>query len=302
MLSKYGCEGELVKIDCDTSLVIDIVRANYGRLSPQVCAPLANQEGSGQDCLHRSSKAVLDRQCAGKHSCLVRASADVFHNSECPLVTKYLEVHYRCVEDRAGQRKELVPPWLEDLHATFSPVVRHRAVTSSTTTTVETSEDVNDNNVTNDDEEHGTVISEAPQPSENGSKHHHQAANSQGRYFLIHDNSGESDSSKDGDDGVTTLIISVTISIVSTILSIIIFVHICRKVRGKTISGGTSDGNDQACYECHPISGGGEYQYQVSSNKLDSIPYQADSNKINSIPVIPIQANLFVSLNFLKST
>merc|ERR1712227_671515 len=65
LLSKYGCEGELVKIDCDTSLVIDIVRANYGRLSPQVCAPLANQEGSGQDCLHRSSKAVLDRQCAG---------------------------------------------------------------------------------------------------------------------------------------------------------------------------------------------------------------------------------------------
>ena len=58
LLSKYGCEGELVKIDCDNSLVIDIVRANYGRLSSQVCAVT---RGPGtppghvqhRDCLHR---------------------------------------------------------------------------------------------------------------------------------------------------------------------------------------------------------------------------------------------------------
>ena len=186
-----------------------------------------------------------------------------------------------------GQRKELIPPWLEDLHATFRPVVR----TVTSTTTVKTSEDVNDNKPTNDDEDLTTVISEAPQPSENGSKYH-QAANSQGRYFLIHDNSGESDSDKTGDEGVTTLIISISISIVSTILSIIIIVHICRKVRGKTISSGTNS-SDEACYECHPIGSGGDYQYHVNSNKLDSIPYQVDSNKINSIPVIPIQERLF---------
>merc|ERR1719270_3039769 len=91
------------------------------------------------------------------------------------------------------------------------------------------------------------------------------------------------------------MIINIT-STPTTILSIIIIVHICRKVRGKTISSGTNS-SDEACYECHPIGSGGDYQYHVNSNKLDSIPYQVDSNKINSIPVIPIQNLIYAPVS-----
>ena len=94
MLSKYGCEGELVKISCDNRRVVQVVRANYGRLSPLVCV---TGHETGGDCLHRSSKTVLDRQCAGVSSCVIRASSDMFPGviTECPMVTRYLEVHYR---------------------------------------------------------------------------------------------------------------------------------------------------------------------------------------------------------------
>jgi len=277
LLSKYGCEGELVKIDCDNSLVIDIVRANYGRLSSMVCSrSLTGSPGHHQDCLHRSSKAVLDRRCGGHHSCLVRASSDLLPSDECPQVGKYLEIHYRCVQDRSSQNRELIPPWLEDLHATYRPVAK--TVTQSTTTAKisDNSDDTEDENEnggeTNDDEVTRAVIIDTPKPSQNTSK---APPNSQGRYFLIQNDEGESEVQDDEDDGnVTTLIISVSISIVSTLLSVIIIVHICRKVKSKSVNAGARvETRSQSCYECGSSSG----------------EYQLDPNKVATIPVIPIQ-------------
>ena len=144
---------------------------------------------------------------------------------------------FRCVQDRSSQNRELIPPWLEDLHATFRPVAK--TVTQSTTT-VKISDYSDDNEAvaegeTNDDGVTRAVIIDTPKPSPNTSK---APPNSQGRYFLIQDE-GESEVEDDDDDGsLTTLIISVSISIVSTLLSVIIIVHICRKVKSKSVNAG----------------------------------------------------------------
>ena len=228
----------------------------------------------------RSSKAVLDRQCSGHSSCVVRASATMFPSDECPDVGKYLEVHYRCVQDTSSHRRELIPPWLEDLHATFRPPAK--TVTVSTTTVKISDNNDNGDSSTNDDEVASTAaISEAPQSSSNITK---SPPNSQGRYFLIHDNTKESDNNKNDDDsGVTNLIISVSISVVSSILSVIIIVHICKRVRSKNVtSTGSGSSSSQSCYECQsPTLSGGAGEYQI------------DPNKVTNVPVIPIQESLF---------
>ena len=186
LLSKYGCEGELVKIDCDSDgLVIDIVRANYGRLSPSVCPG----PGAASDCLHRSTKAVLDRRCGGGSSCVLRASQETFSGAECPGVSQYLEIHFRCVPDRqrAGARGSMVPPWLQDLHATFRPATL--GSTAAPPSASDESNESDNDDAPDDDEALSTVISEDPQSSQNSSA---ASPNSQGRYFLIHDHVEES--------------------------------------------------------------------------------------------------------------
>ena len=55
---------------------------------------------------------------------------------------------FRCVQDRSSQNRELIPPWLEDLHATFRPVAK--TVTQSTTTVK-----ISDNSDDNEDEAEG---------------------------------------------------------------------------------------------------------------------------------------------------
>ena len=274
LLSKYGCDGELVKIDCEgAGLVIEIVRANYGRLSSSVC-PGA---GAGSDCLHRSTKAVLDRRCGGSPTCVLRATEATFSGSECPGVSKYLEIHFRCVADRqrsvSGDRGLMAPPWLQDLHATFRP-----ATILSTPAPPRPSDDSDDSDndgAPDDDEALSTVISQGPQSSQNSSA---TSPNSQGRYFLIHENVGESVES-DSDSSMTSLVVGVAVSIVSTLLSVLIIVHICRKVRSKPLP--LAAESDQSCYQC-ASSATNTYQLD-SAAKLSS---QARA----PLPLVPVQS------------
>ena len=258
-MSKYGCEGELVKISCDNDRVIDIVRANYGRLSPHVCVGHGQQPQHG-DCLHRSSKTILDRECAGHQTCVIRAGQDMFPGltGACVTVARYLEVHYRCVQDKSSSNHVMRPPWLEDLHATYKPELRSSLATTTRATSVRAP--LSDNDTANDDNDSKTaaIITESPlsvsqnisQPSQPGvaAGATNSNANNQGRYFLLPSNT---DHVKE-DDSTQTLIITITISIISTILSVLIIVHICRKVRAKRHSSSSSTPTDssQSCYQC----------------------------------------------------
>ena len=280
-MSKYGCDGELVKIDCEgAGLVIQIVRANYGRLSPSVCPPSPpGGAGAASDCLHRSTKAVLDRRCGGSQTCVLRASEATFSGSECPGVSKYLEIHFRCVADRqrsvSGERGAMVPPWLQDLHATFRP-----ATLGSTPAPPRPSDDSDNDGAPDDDEVLSTVISDDPQSSQNSST---ASPNSQGRYFLIHDHVGESVGESDSDSSMTSLVVGVTVSIVSTLLSVLIIVHICRKVRSKPLP--LAGDSDQSCYQC--TSSTNTYQLDSAAKLSSQVP----------VPVIPVQNIIYAPLS-----
>jgi len=276
-LSKYGCEGELVKIDCDNSRVIQIVRANYGRLASNVCTTSQTSSSSSSlgECLHRSSKSVLDRVCGGRSSCTVRASEDLFQG-DCPLVEKYLEVHFRCVsvKGEGGARRDLIPPWLEDLSATFRPVTRVVTTTSTTftasTTPITHSTTPSTTSTTSDniraDEDHQNIVSSEGPVTAGGQK---------GRYFLI----AEADQEIEGEEepSSTTLIITVTISTVTTILSILIMIQLCRKFRGKGPP--REEQAEESCYQC---------QTEVRTTDL--------------IPVIPVQNILYSPVSASEPT
>ena len=258
-------------MDCDNSRVIEIVRANYGRLSTNVCTSPQTSPSSSSlgECLHRSSKSVLDRVCGGRSSCTVRASEDLFQTRDCPQVEKYLEVHFRCVSVRGegGTRRHLIPPWLEDLSATFRPVTRvapssPTTVTTSTTASTSTSitETISDN--TRPDDDHQNIVnSETPITAGNVSRD----GDNKGRYFLIAQEGQEIEGDQEPS---TTLIITVTISTVTTVLSILIIIQLCRKFRGKSDS--CEQPTEESCYQC-----------------------QTEVRTTDVIPVIPVQNILY---------
>ena len=277
--SKYGCSGELVRLHCDSSAqVIQIVRANYGRLSSNICTTSSSSSSSSSssrsltDCLHRSSKTVLDRLCAGRSSCTVRAGPSVFQSSSpvCPGVEKYLEVHFRCVGlgEVGANTRHLLPPWLEDLSATFRPLSRPSSTsTSSTTFTSTTTSTTAPSTTTSTLSDNENILpSESTRPGGNVTK----SGGNKGRYFLIHDQSDEVES--DGDNSHTTLVITITISTVSTVLSILIIFILCRKFRGKRLSSG--ERSEANCYQCQ-------------AGELQPTP-----DKLQSLPVIPVQVSL----------
>ncbi|KAH9404638.1 hypothetical protein TYRP_000464 [Tyrophagus putrescentiae] len=43
------------------------------------------------------SKSSWSFQCSGRVDCAVEASSSIFGPDPCPMTSKYLEVHYRCI-------------------------------------------------------------------------------------------------------------------------------------------------------------------------------------------------------------
>ena len=232
-----------MRLSCDSARVIRIVRANYGRLGPAVCPPRPPAPPT-RECLHRATKTVLDRVCGGRGSCAVRASAASFPGAEAGCGHKYLEVHWRCeaaVSRGGGAGGGALPPWLADLHATYRPAAPSTPASPASSTA-------------------------APPRNTSRAEAAGTSTSSQGRYFLIPDPAEGGDTEQD--PGLATLAVSVTISIVSTLLSILIIFHICRRLRSKPPP-------PPACYQCGP-----EGHYELAAAKAASA----------SAPVIPIQA------------
>ena len=79
-MSKYGCEGTNMTIDCEENEAIQIVRANYGRFSLSICNPGGVTEWD-YNCMQRRSKSVLDRRYENEtyasHVCITITISDV---------------------------------------------------------------------------------------------------------------------------------------------------------------------------------------------------------------------------------
>ena len=57
----YGCSGSTVSLSCEGLSVLEVMRANYGRLSISTCNP-DNATHWGYNCLGRRTKTLLDKR------------------------------------------------------------------------------------------------------------------------------------------------------------------------------------------------------------------------------------------------
>jgi len=139
-LTKYGCEGTTLKIECQKGTAINLVRANYGRFSISICNAAGITDWS-VNCMEPRTLRVINARCEGKPSCHIPVDSKIF-GDPCPGTNKYVEVHYTCQAIRKAQTTtaKALPPWLLDLAATPSSIVVTEAeeISSSTTTTTTT--------------------------------------------------------------------------------------------------------------------------------------------------------------------
>lgn len=90
----------MLNITCDKGL-IDVIEANYGRLSRSQCTHNDNEPQPIYTtiCISPNSLNILKAQCSNKPSCSVQAKNEVF-GDPCDGTSKYLQVEYRCIENR----------------------------------------------------------------------------------------------------------------------------------------------------------------------------------------------------------
>ena len=129
--SKYGCEGEVMHLECEQGKYISPVRANFGRFEAGVCNPDGNLDWSTR-CIQPTSLRQVNSVCNGKSSCSIDVTSSVFGDA-CPGTYKYLEVHYTCKHKvEAKSMDSNLPPWLLKMTATTAkPTVAAPSTTTS---------------------------------------------------------------------------------------------------------------------------------------------------------------------------
>ena len=132
-------------------------------------------------------------------------SSSVF-SDPCPGTEKYVEVHYYCTERHSvtTQRYPL-PPWYQDLRATFQPGQKSSSVTT-------TEREGNSDNKTE-------AITESQSTSTKPPK--------SGRYYVI------SEDSIDDDTELTVILLACLVSAILTVLAIFLLYHIVRRLEVK---------------------------------------------------------------------
>ncbi|XP_013416248.1 adhesion G protein-coupled receptor L3 isoform X2 [Lingula anatina] len=134
-ITAHACEGSYLDLKCSNeTLVLHIIRANYGRLSNSVC----NEEGKAYstDCLSPRAVRIVRQRCQGQFACSLPINNGYF-GDPCRKVYKYIEIQYRCVPE--GYLPSEAPvETLFHLSTTTQPALFHTTTTSSTTTTTTT--------------------------------------------------------------------------------------------------------------------------------------------------------------------
>jgi len=138
----YGCEGSTVELTCPSNKVINIVRANYGRISSSICVNNINGHESGSwstRCIQPTSLRTVSSVCGDERSeCSVSVDDGVF-GDPCPHTPKYLELVYTCQQKNQRRETPSLPAWLLSLEAISNRIMEKTSTTSTTeSTTVST--------------------------------------------------------------------------------------------------------------------------------------------------------------------
>ena len=147
----YGCEGAKVDLSCEHGKVINIIRANYGRISSNICSENGqNSDNWSTRCIQPTTLRHVTSAC-GKcvSSCSIHVTSSLFGDA-CPNTPKYLELVYTCQDREQVSETPDLPPWLLSLDAISNSIMMKTTTTSTTTreatttTTTTTAEDIDD--------------------------------------------------------------------------------------------------------------------------------------------------------------
>jgi len=219
-VSRYGCEGTTLHLSCPEGQLLQVVRANYGRFSLEVCNSSGNTSWSF-NCIQHQTKAVLDRRCSNLPGCTFQVTSQLFGGDPCPGTGKYIEVHYQCQsQPTQTSAPPAPPPWLLDLSATPPP---RRLPPPSTATTASRPSTT-------------SSISTTPTPSQAS------ARPTKRQYYVLPPES----QSKEGEGGEVeeveaeqeylVLGIAVAVSAVATVLTFLLCYQVWRRCRAKAQS------------------------------------------------------------------
>ena len=111
-MTSYSCEGSTLLLSCPPSTTISILLANYGRFSLSVCNDHAvhNMRTDCGDPIKTTE--ILSNLCEYKAECEVDVEDHKFAVTDCPNISKYLEVQYQCKNNTS--RRETRFPNLEE--------------------------------------------------------------------------------------------------------------------------------------------------------------------------------------------
>ena len=125
-----SCEGSRLSLSCDTdNSVINIIRANYGRLSHNICQDNITDDNMSVRCINPTTLSVINYLCGGKTSCTVPVITSQL-GDPCPQTPKYLEIVYTCQDKDTTASTQGLPDW-----------VKHINMVTTTTTTKTTTEE-----------------------------------------------------------------------------------------------------------------------------------------------------------------
>ena len=92
----FGCDGENVKLECPSELVINISTAFWGVKERLRCGSQQSFLGCGIKEIPTTT-ATLHKLCDHSRTCKVDARKYTL-GDPCPGIKKYLEVNYSCVK------------------------------------------------------------------------------------------------------------------------------------------------------------------------------------------------------------
>ena len=131
-----------MELFCEDNKVINIVRANYGRISSSICVNNINGHESGSwstRCIQPTSLRTVSSVCGDERSeCSVSVDDGVF-GDPCPHTPKYLELVYTCQHKNQRRETPSLPAWLLSLEAISNRIMEKTSTTTTTeSTTVST--------------------------------------------------------------------------------------------------------------------------------------------------------------------
>ncbi|XP_019952980.1 protein eva-1 homolog C isoform X2 [Paralichthys olivaceus] len=104
--TEQACEGDFLSVRCPPRTTITVQSAFYGRRGasdpqqcPQTYQALLSSYNAGEDVRYCSVSTALQKmldECQDRRSCQVLVNSRVFGTDQCPGISKYLIVWYKC--------------------------------------------------------------------------------------------------------------------------------------------------------------------------------------------------------------